>query len=65
MDRTTSRIWAQEPESGSVDTAADLRLIRPELQSEAGRGKLCLWGEEHVVFQTSFDNDGMQSTLVV
>ena len=55
MDRT-SRFWAQELEGGPFN---------PSVQFEDGGGNLCLWGEEHVVFQTSFKSDGTQSTLFV
>ena len=58
MEKETSRIWAyKELEDGAFDTAADLGLIRPDVRATGGFGTLCLWGEDHVVFQTKFSID--------
>ena len=63
MNKETSRITAFG--DGRFDHAANLGRIRPELQSENGKGSLCLWGNKHVVFQTKFRSDNERSRLHV
>ena len=58
MDIRTTRILAhKEREDGTFDAAVDLGLIHHDARDVHHRGSLCLWGNNHVVFQTKFGND--------
>ena len=54
-----SHLAHKELGDGKFETAADLEIIPPDVvQAISGSGTLCLWGEDHVVFQTSFVHHG-------
>ena len=56
MDQRTTQIFSfNEIGNGAP---SNLGIIRPNFQSFFGKGALCLWGEEHVVFQTEFSSHG-------
>ena len=70
MHRETSRITAYVGNGDGTFKTADLGFIRrPHFRSFDGKGKLCLWGADHVVFQSEFRKDAkfgkMPSTLHV
>ena len=61
MNTETSRIKAHKELEDETFATVDLGFIRPDFRSLSGYGNLCLWGKEHVVFQTQFWNEQWQA----